>query len=706
MAKKLFSQSQNIIIKEKPFSPFSFIRNPDFFMAALVVGSVLMMIFPLPVFFIDLLMAISISAALIVLMVSIYITKPLEFGVFPTLLLISTLFRLSLNVATTRNILLHGADGEVAKLVVAFGHVVVGGNFVVGFVIFVILMVINFIVITKGAGRVAEVAARFTLDAMPGKQMAIDAELNAGHINAEEAKKRRKSVEREADFYGAMDGASKFVRGDAIAGIIITLVNVFIGFAIGFFMHNLSPAHAAAKFTLFAVGDGLISAIPALMISTAAGIIVTRATSEGNLGTEVLHQVRIHPKAFYIAAGLIFFLSLIPGFPKISFFILSVVLVFLGRLATSWIEKKKKIDENLKDADERKKEEKDLNSLDNLMKVDMLSIEVGHGLVPLIDPAQDGEVVERIQGIRKQFAQEMGIIIPQIQLRDNLQLEPGGYQILLKSNKIASGNLMVDYYLAMDPGGVELPVSGESTKDPVYGLPAIWVHKRDKEEAVFRGYTVVNCATIIATNVTKALKEHSSELITRQDVQYLIDKLKETNPKVVEEVLHPERLSLGEIVKVMQNLLREDVSVRDILTLFECLADHCKIIKNPDVLSEQCRKNLGRSIVQKYINHKNEILVVTFDRFIEDVLSGGLVVTEIGSSYLNLDAKNAQEILQKLMKGLQSFDKESGQPILILSTRLRQAFQKLVCRYIPHLVILSYDEIPSDITIKNLELIV
>ncbi|BBH51928.1 flagellar biosynthesis protein FlhA [Fluviispira sanaruensis] len=681
-------------------------KNPDLIMAVVVVGTVLMMIFPLPVFFLDFLLAISISVALIILLVSIYITKPLEFGVFPTLLLISTLFRLSLNVATTRNILLHGADGEVANLVVGFGKVVVGGNFVVGFVIFIILMVINFIVITKGAGRVAEVAARFTLDAMPGKQMAIDAELNAGHINADEAKKRRKSVEKEADFYGAMDGASKFVRGDAIAGIIITVVNIIVGFSIGVLMHDLTPQDSAARFTLFAVGDGLISAIPALMISTAAGIIVTRATSEGNLGSEVLNQIRIHPKAFYIAAGLIFCLALIPGFPKLSFFILGSILVIFGRMSHNWIDNKKKTEESMKDADERKKDEKDVNNLDSIMKIDMLAIEVGHGLVPLIDPAQDGEVVDRIQGIRKQFAQEMGIIIPQVQLRDNLQLDPGSYQILLKSNKISQGNLMVDYFLAMDPGGVDLPISGETTKDPVYGLPAIWVHKRDKDEAVFRGYTVVNCSTVIATHVTKVLKEHAAELITRQDMQYLIDKLKESNPKVVDEVLQSDRLSLGEIVKVVQNLLREDVSVRDILTLFECLADHCRIIKNPDVLSEQCRKSFGRNIVQKLLNEKEEVLVVTFDRLIEDILSGGLVTTENGTSYINLDAKNAQEILQKLMKSIAAFEREGSQPVLLISAKMRQAFQRLVSRYIPHLVVLSYDEIPGDVNIKNLEMII
>jgi len=690
----------------KNYSAGFFLKNPDLLIALAVIGIVLMMIFPMPVFLLDFFLGVSIAVSLIIMLVSIYISKPLEFGVFPTILLISTLFRLSLNVSTTRNILLHGADGHVADLVISFGNVVVGGNFAVGLVIFIILMIINFIVITKGAGRVAEVAARFTLDAMPGKQMAIDAELNSGHINADEAKKRRKAVENEADFYGAMDGASKFVRGDAIAGIIITIVNVIVGFAIGILMYNLSPQDSIAKFTLYAIGDGLISAIPALMISTASGIIVTRATSEGNLGNELLSQIRVHPKVFYITGGLILLIAMIPGFPKISFFILGGGIIFLGRLAGNWNKNKKNQEESKEAEDNKQKDEKDINNLDHIMRIDILAIEVGHGLVPLIDPSQDGEVVDRIQGIRKQFAQEMGIIIPQVQLRDNLQLDPGTYQILLKGNKIAQGSLLVDYFLAMDPGGVDLPIHGETTRDPVYGLPAIWVHKKDKDEAVFRGYTVVNCSTVIATHVTKILKEYSYELITRQDVQYLVDKLKESNPKVVEEVVQAERLGLGDVVKVMQNLLREDVSVRDILTLFETLADHCKILKNTDLLSEQCRKAMGRNIVHKLLNDKEELLVVTFDRLIEDILNGNLVTSENGSSYLNLDAKNAQEILSKLMRGLARFDTEGTQPVLLIGSRVRQAFQRLIHRYIPLLTILSFDEVPAEVKIKNIEMIV
>lgn len=688
-------------------SPLGWFKSPDILMALAVVGILPIMLFPLPGMVLDALLAISLSSSLVIMLVAIYIRKPLEFSVFPTILLISTLFRLALNVSTTRIILTHGgeADGAMSNLIKAFGNIVIADNIGVGLVIFVILTVINFVVITKGSGRIAEVAARFTLDAMPGKQMAIDAELNAGHINADEARRRRTAVEKEADFFGAMDGASKFVRGDAIAGIIITLVNMIVGLVIGILQFDMSAAVAAKTFTLLAVGDGLIAAIPSLMISTAAGLIVTRATSEGDLSGQVLKQFRVHPKALFVAAGIITLLALVPGFPKIVFFSLGGLLVFLGRIADKSIRDEQQLESDTQNKDIQSKDKKESESIDSLMRLDILAVEVGHALVHLIDPQQDGEVVDRIQSIRKQFAQDLGIVVPQIQLRDNLQNDPGQYGISLKGSRIASGHLMVDYFLAMDPGNVEMPLNGEPTTDPVYGLPAMWVHKRDKDEAVFRGYTVVNCATVIATHITKALREHSSELLTRQDVQYLVEKLKETNPKVVEEVIHSERLSLGDVVKVMQNLLREDVSVRDILSLFECLADHCKIVKNPEVLSEQCRKSLGRSITAKYQNEKDELVVVTFDRMVEDVLGGGLVTTDSGSSYLNLDARQAQEILQKLMTGISSFEVEGTQPVLLISARLRQAFQRLMVRYLPQVSVLSYDEVPAGIRIRNIQMI-
>ena len=684
------------------------LRSPDVLIALAVVGILPMMLFPLPGLLLDFLLALSLTTSLVIMLVAIYITKPLEFGVFPTILLISTLFRLALNVSTTRSILTHGGDatGQMSALIKAFGNLVIAGNIGVGLVIFIILTVINFVVITKGSGRIAEVAARFTLDAMPGKQMAIDAELNAGHITAEEARRRRTAVEKEADFYGAMDGASKFVRGDAIAGIIITLVNMIVGLIVGIMQFNMSAGDAAKTFTLLAVGDGLIAAIPSLMISTAAGLIVTRSTSEGDLGGQVAKQFRVHPKALYVSAGIIFLLAVIPGFPKLAFIVLGSGLVMLGRVADKILVKESEATVAGKEGDSAARDKKDSESIDSLMKLDMLTVEVGHALVHLIDPQQDGEVVDRIQSIRKQFAQDLGIVVPQIQLRDNLlNNAPGQYTISLKGSRIGSGQLMVDYYLAMDPGNVEMPISGEPTTDPAYGLPAIWVHKRDKDEAAFRGYTVVNCATVIATHLTKALREHASELLTRQDVQYLVDKLRETNPKVVEEVIHSERLAIGDVVKVMQNLLREDVSVRDILSLFECLADHCKIVKNPDVLSEQCRKALGRGISQKYLNDKDELVVVTFDRMIEDIISGGLVTTDNGSSYLNLDARQAQEILQKLMQGISAFDSEGTQPVLLISARLRQPFHRLVARYLPQVAVLSYDEVSTGTNIRNIQMI-
>ncbi|MEN9826623.1 MAG: flagellar biosynthesis protein FlhA [Pseudomonadota bacterium] len=691
-----------------PAAVLNWLRSPDILMAIAVVGILPMMIFPLPALLLDFLLALSLSTSLVILLVAVYIRKPLEFGVFPTILLISTLFRLALNVSTTRSILTHGGDttGKMSGLIKAFGNIVIADNIGVGLVIFIILTVINFVVITKGSGRIAEVAARFTLDAMPGKQMAIDAELNAGHINADEARRRRTAVEKEADFYGAMDGASKFVRGDAIAGIIITLVNMIVGLVIGIIQFNMSAANAAKTFTLLAVGDGLIAAIPSLMISTAAGLIVTRSTSEGDLGGQVAKQFRVHPKALYVSAGIIFLLAIIPGFPKIAFFSLASLLILLGRVADKRMAAEKEKDAEEKNSDGVARDKKESESIESLMKLDVLTVEVGHALVHLIDPQQDGEVIDRIQSIRKQFAQDLGIVVPQIQLRDNLlNNAPGQYTISLKGSKIATGQLMVDYFLAMDPGNVEMPITGEPTTDPAYGLPALWVHKREKDEAAFRGYTVVNCATVIATHITKALREHAAELLTRQDVQYLIDKLRETNPKVVEEVIHSERLSVGDVVKVMQNLLREDVSVRDILSLFECLADHCKIVKNPDVLSEQCRKAIGRSITQKYLNDKDELVVVTFDRMIEDILSGGLVTTDSGSSYLNLDARTAQDILQKLMQGITAFDSEGTQPVLLISARLRQAFQKLMVRYLPQVAVLSYDEVAAGIHIRNIQMI-
>ncbi len=686
-------------------SLFSAKNAPEVAMGLALVGMLLLLIILLPVFLLDLLLAVSLAVGLIIMLISLYIVKPLDFGVFPTVLLISTLFRLCLNVATTRSILLNGnEEAHVSQLVLAFGNLVVGGNFAIGFVIFLILMVINFMVITKGAGRIAEVAARFTLDAMPGKQMAIDAEMQSGHINAEEARRRRRLVETEADFYGAMDGASKFVRGDAIAALIITAVNMLVGLVIGVAQHDMPVAEAAGRFTLLAVGDGLISSIPALMISTAAGLIVTRATSEGQLGTELTKQVRIHPKSFYISAALMFMLAVLPGFPFLAFALLGSLLVWIGRISDKHLAQTA-LDKSLKESEGGGKGEKDENNLDSLMKVDILSVEVGHALVRLIDPSEDGDVLQRIQAIRKQFAQDLGIVVPKIELRDNLQLNPGQYTVLLKGNKIATGNLMVDYFMAMDPGTVEMPLeSGDPTTDPVYGLNALWIHKRERDEASFRGYTVVDCSMILATHITKVVREHAAELLTRQEVQYLVEKLRETNPKVVEEVLGANKLNLGDILKVLQHLLREDISVRDMLSIFETLADNLPQIKAPEQLAELCRKNLGRSIVQKYINQNEELVVVALNREIEDVLASTLQATEVGA-FLRLEARMAQELYNKIMNSLQRFESEGTQPVIMVSGRIRSAFQKTFSRWVPHLAVVASDEIPSTVNVRTLELI-
>jgi len=501
-----------------------------------------------------------------------------------------------------------------------------------------------------------------------------------------------------------MDGASKFVRGESIAGIIITLVNMIVGFIVGIVQHNMDASTSAKTFTLLAVGDGLVTAIPSLMISTAAGLIVTRATSDSNLGSDIVNQVRSHPRVFYWSGALILALALFPGFPKIPFFALAFGMIYIGKISADRLEQEQQ-EAQRAGAQVESADDKATNDLDNLMKVDALSVEVGHALVSLIDPSEDGEVVERIQSLRKQFAQDLGIIIPQVQLRDNLQLDPGHYAILIKGNKVSGGQLMTDYYLAMDPGTVEVPIHGETIPDPVYGMPAMWVHSRNKDDAVFRGYTVVNCSTVIATHLTKILREHASELITRQDIQYLVDKLKETNPKVVDEVLSAERLALGDVVKVFQNLLKEDVSVKDILTLFETLADHAKYVKNPDILSEMCRKALGRTIVSKLLDTQQQLLVLVFDRVIEDLLAAALVVQDNGATYLNFEARMAQDLLNKISKAVEAFNTEGVPPVLLVSARIRQPLYKITSRYLNTLALISYDEVPSDIQIKTLDVI-
>ncbi|MBQ49036.1 MAG: flagellar biosynthesis protein FlhA [Zetaproteobacteria bacterium] len=677
-----------------------FLRSPDVQLAIGIIGIIFTMIMPLPPLLLDLLLTISITAAFLVLMISIYVKEPLEFSTFPTVLLITTLFRLGLNVATTRSILLGAPTGGVSDVIASFGNFVVGGNVAVGFVIFVILVIINFIVITKGAGRVAEVGARFTLDAMPGKQMAIDAELNAGLIEREEAKSRRIKIERESDFYGSMDGASKFVRGDAIAGIIITAINIIVGLIVGVVQYDMSFGESAQLFTLLTVGDGLVSQIPALIISTAAGIVVTRAGGNDKLSENLSNQIGAYPKALYLCSALLAVLAIIPGLPFLPFVVMSGAFFYFSRLADKRLSNKKQaVDEK----EQKEIEEGDgaADSVENLLHLDTLALEVGVGLIPLVDTEQDGEVLERIISARKQFAQEMGIIVPMVMVRDNVQLKPGEYQVLLKGNSIAKGALMVDYSLAMDPGDVSDPIDGIPGKEPAYGLDATWIKNSQKDEAAFRGYTVVNTATVIVTHLTKIVDDHAAELLGRQEAQSLIDGLKQEYPKVVEEVLSPDRLSLGDIVKVLQNLLAEKVSIRDLLTVFETIGDYCKSIKNPDVLTRYVRKGLGRGIIGKYLSHDEKLLVITLDRAVEDLVVSGIQHREDGSSTLQLEPEIAQQILNSVAAVIDVFQTTGTTPIILCGSLIRWDFRHLIARFVPGVTVLAFDEIPQGVVTES-----
>lgn len=691
-------------VKGKPFRLLEFIKNTDVQFGAAIVAGIFLMLIPLPPLLMDVLLAISLTLGVLILLISTYIKEPLEFSTFPTVLLLTTGLRLSLNVASTRAILLDGAEGHVSSIIVAFGNFVVGGNYFVGLVIFIILNIVNFFVITKGSGRIAEVGARFTLDAMPGKQMAIDAELNAGVIDRDEAKKRRRKIEKEADFYGAMDGASKFVRGDAIAGIIITIVNIIVGLAVGVLQHNMTFSNAAELFTLLSVGDGLVAIIPALLISVAAGIVVTRSSSEAGLGEEIQGQVIHHTKPLYVVAGLMLVLALVPGFPMIPFLGLAALFIFLARLSAQTLAEKE-AKQNAEEATAQRMSEGTSDSIENLLHVDTLALEVGVGLIPMVDTTQDGEILERIVSARKQFAGDLGIIVPMVMVRDNIQLKSGEYQILLKGNVIGRGNLMPDYLLAMDSGDISDPIKGIKTKEPAYGLDAIWIKASQRDDASFRGYTVVNCATVVVTHLTKMITENAQNLIGRQEVQKLIESLKIEHPKVVEEVIAPDRLSLGDVVKVLQNLLAEGVSIRDILTIFETLADHGKKVTNADLLTRYVRKNLGRSIIKKYMGSDTSLNIATLDRAVEDVLVGALQNGEDGTSYFNIDTRYVEKLLNHTAEAMKKFDTSGSMPVLVCGSRIRWELRKLINRFVPGLVVIAFDEIPSEVQTNRLAVV-
>jgi flagellar biosynthesis protein FlhA len=678
------------------------VRNTDVMMGIAAMGILMVMIIPLPSVLLDLLLTFNITLSVIILLVGMYVLRPLEFSAFPSILLLSTLFRLSLNVASTRLILLHGNEGTQAagNVIKAFGSFVVGGNYVVGLIVFIILVVVNFVVITKGAGRIAEVAARFTLDAMPGKQMSIDADLNAGLIDEDEARQRRREISRESEYYGAMDGANKFVRGDAIAGIIITLINIIAGFAIGVFQNGLSFSQAAQNYTLLTVGDGLVSQVPALIISTAAGIVVSRAGSESNLGHEIGAQLLTRPRALSVAATILFIFALIPGLPTLPFMVLALL---AGTIAYVVFQSGRQGAEAHAHADDeaaKEEDSQDQEAFRPLPPLDILGLEIGYALIPLVDVQQDGELLSRIKSIRRQIAQEIGIVVPSIHIQDNMQLKPGEYRILLKGNEVGSGQLMTNHYLAMNPGLADESVTGIPTTEPTYGIDALWIKEQVREDAIAKGFTVVDLATVMTTHISDVIRRHAYELIGRQEVQNLLDALKESHPKAVEELV-PNLLSLGGVVKVLQNLLMEQVSVRDLLTVVEAMADWAPSVKQLDVLTEYVRQALSRTITRQYLTPEGELMVVNLSHPLERRISEAIKRTDQGE-YLAIDPQLAQKVMQRLAEKLEKFGKLSLQPLVLCSSHLRLHVKKLVDRFIPNLTVLSYDEIMPNIKIQSI----
>ncbi len=668
-----------------------------------MISVLVVMVIPIPTFLLDLLLSFSLTFSLVILLVAIFMISALDFSVFPSLLLMVTLVRLSLNVASTRIILLHGDEGPHAagQVIESFGSFVVGGNYVVGAVIFIILVLINFIVITKGSVRTSEVAARFTLDAIPGKQMSIDADLNAGLITEEEARTRRRNLEREADFYGAMDGAIRFVRGDAVAGILITLINVLGGFAIGVFQQDMGVGEAARVYTLLTIGDGLVTQLPALVVSTAAGLVVTRATTERNLPAELVQQVVKNPAAFSISSFVLFFFGLIPGLPHIPFFFLAAATGYISyRLYQERLKQEAMEMKRIEEVQSAPIPEK----VESILPLDVMELEVGYELIPLVDANRNGELLDRIKSIRRQFALEMGFIVPPLHIRDNLQLKSSDYAVLIKGVEVVRGSVMMGRLLAMNPGQTEKEIEGVHTKEPTFGLPAVWIQARAKQEAQMAGYTVVDPATVITTHIKETIKRYAAELLGRQETQALIEKFKETNPKVIEELI-PNLMNVGKVQKVLQNLLREQISVRDLRTILETLADYAPKVDDPDLLTEYVRQAMARPITRQYAGEGETLSVITFDRNIEEAIQQSIQRTEL-TSFLALDPTVAEQILRRLKEAVEEATPIAETiPVLLTSPAIRMHVRRLTERFIPDLVVLSHNEIMSTAQIKTLRVV-
>lgn len=674
----------------------------DIFLGVFVIAIIAMIIVPLPLFLLDILLILNISLSLMILLTALFSKEPLELSTFPTILLITTLFRLGLNISTTRLILGQGDAGAVVR---TFGSFVAGGNIVLGVIVFIIIVIIQFLVITKGAERVSEVSARFILDAMPGKQMAIDADLNTGLIDEAEAKLRRKKIQDEASFYGAMDGASKFVKNDAIAGIIITFINIIGGIILGttgiVTKKPMPIMEALDVYTVLTIGDGLVSQIPSLLISTATGILVTKTASESDMSSDLIKQLGSTPRVLQITGVTIIILGLVTPLP--DYITLPVgILLLLGANTIDKNLKLQSISEEISSEDIEAEEVRRPENVVSLLKVDPIEMEFGYGIIPLADINQGGDLLDRVVMIRRQIALELGAIVPIIRLRDNIQLSPNQYVIKIKGVEVSKGEILFDHYMAMNPGYVEEEIDGIETVEPAFGLPALWISESQREKAEILGYTVVDPPSIIATHLTEIIKRHIHELLSRQDVQTLVDNVKETHPALVEELV-PKILTISEIQKVLANLLKESVSIRDLVTIFETLADYGTITRDTDLLTEYVRQNLSRAISKKFLNQPSN-KVITLDPDLEQKIMDSVQQSEQGS-YLALDPESTQKIFERLNQEIRRFNSIGQQPILLTSPIVRIYFRRLTEQVAPDLIILSYNEIDPSIEIQSIGMV-
>jgi flagellar biosynthesis protein FlhA len=677
------------------------LKNSDIVLALMFFMVIILMVLPITTWMLDIFLTLSISFSIIVLLISIYVLRPLEFSTFPTILLFSTVFRLSLEIAATRLILLYGYKGTDAAGVViqSFGKFIIGGNYAVGIVIFIIFIIINFLVVTKGAGRVAEVAARFTLDAMPGKQMSVDAELNSGLINDQEARKKRSDIIKEADFYGSMDGASKFVRGDVIAAIVIIVVNIIGGLLIGIFQHHMSLAQAASDYTLLSIGEGLVAQIPALIVSTASGVIITRASRETNLSKEFSKQFATYPRALYTGAGILFFFGIIPGLPHWPFILLALILAVTAFLISKdTVRKKAEIE---KKTVEEKKVVPESQILESVMQVDIIELEVGYGLISYVDSSRSGELLERIKGLRKQIAADLGMIVPPIHIKDNLALKPNEYVILIKGVEVSRFEIMPGKYLAMNPGNATANIAGTVTKEPAFNLPALWIDESEKQKAQLAGWTVVEIPAVIATHIVEIIKQNAAELLTRQDTQKLLNILSAKYPKIVDDLI-PNVLSLSTVQKILENLLNESIPIKDMLTIIETLLDYGTSIKDPLLLTEYVRSALKRTITKTILDADGSVNVITLGKNFESAMLNEYKKAKELGVYSAIEQSVYQKIIGTVKEQVKKALDGGHTPIILTSPAIRLFVKNILKDIIPGIVVVSSAEIAPNIKLQSI----